>query len=121
MKRSKSRDGRKPDGSLRARWEADDRQECLSHRGLERLESRLMLAADVVINEIMYHPFSPGNPSAADQGEEYIELYNKGNAAANLTGWHFTRGIDYTFGGGTLAARGYLVVAADLGKFGAKY
>ncbi|HEV8290785.1 MAG TPA: lamin tail domain-containing protein, partial [Tepidisphaeraceae bacterium] len=121
MKRNKMRGHGKLDPSLRARRQGDDRQECLSHRGLERLESRLMLAADVVINEIMYHPFSPSNPSAADQAEEYIELYNKGNASANLTGWHFDRGISYTFSGGTLAAGGYLVVAADLGKFGAKY
>src|SRR5258706_7508339 len=87
----------------------------------EPLEARLMLAADVVIDEIMYHPFSPANPSAAAEGEEYIELFNKGNAAANLTGWHLDRGIDYTFSSGTLAAGGYLVVAANLGKFAAKY
>jgi len=74
-----------------------------------------------VISEIMYHPFSPSNPSVAAEGEEYIELFNKGNAAANLTGWHIDRGIDYTFGGGSLAAGGYLVVAADFAKFHAKY
>src|SRR6266550_9637017 len=87
----------------------------------EPLERRVMLAADVVINEIMYHPFSPANPSAVAEGEEYIELFNKGNAAANLSGWHFDRGIDFTFGVGTLAAGAYLVVAADLGKFAGKY
>src|SRR5439155_222683 len=69
----------------------------------EPLEARLMLAADVVISEIMYHPFSPANPSAAAEGEEYIELFNKGNAAANLTGWQLDRGIDYTFSGGSWA------------------
>jgi hypothetical protein len=90
-------------------------------RALEPLESRLMLAADVVISEIMYRPLSPANPSAAAEAEEYIELFNKGNAAANLTGWHIDRGVDYTFTGGTLAAGGYLVVAADLAKFNAKY
>ncbi|HEV8379411.1 MAG TPA: lamin tail domain-containing protein, partial [Tepidisphaeraceae bacterium] len=90
-------------------------------RGVERLESRLMLAADVIINEIMYHAANPATPGQAAIGEEYIELYNKGNQSANLTGWHFDRGIDYMFGGGTLAAGAYLVVAADLTKFNAKY
>src|SRR5205814_10604847 len=87
----------------------------------EPLERRLMLAADVVINEIMYHPFSPANPSAAAEGEEYIELFNKGNAEANFSGWHFDRGIDFTFGGGMLAAGAYLVVAAHSVSFAAKY
>src|SRR5947208_17102944 len=106
-------------GKSKGRAKADHRLRL--RQGLERLESRLMLAADVVIDEIMYHPFSPANPGAAAEGEEYIELFNKGNAAANLSGWHIDRGIDYTFSGGTLAAGGYLVVAADLAKFGATY
>src|SRR3954468_6299795 len=87
----------------------------------EPLEPRLMLAADVIINEIMYHAANPATPGQPAIGEEYIEIYNKGNASANLTGWKFDHGIDYTFGGGTLAAGGYLVVAADLAKFNAKY
>src|ERR1051325_4681516 len=90
-------------------------------QGLERLESRLMLAADVVIDEIMYHAANAATPGQAAIGEEYIEIYNKGNASANLSGWKFDHGVDYTFGGGTLAAGGYLVVAADLAKFTAKY
>src|ERR1051325_11735081 len=90
-------------------------------QGLERLESRLMLAADVVIDEIMYHAANAATPGQAAIGEEYIEIYNKGNASANLSGWKFDHGIDYTFGGGTLGAGGYLVVAADLAKFNAKY
>ena len=87
----------------------------------ERLEPRLLLAADVIIDEIMYHAANPATPGQPAIGEEYIELYNKGNAAANLAGWHFDRGINFTFAGGTLAVGGYVVVAADLAKFGAKY
>src|SRR5687768_16505303 len=90
-------------------------------RRLEALESRLMLAADVVINEIMYHPINPATPGQAAIGEEYIELYNKGDQPASLTGWRFSRGIDYTFTGGTLAPGAYLVVVADQAKFAAKY
>src|SRR4051812_494320 len=82
---------------------------------LEMLEARQLLAADVVISEIMFHP------SSGDDGQEYIELYNKGDAAANLTGWNFDKGITYSFSGGSLNPNSYLVVAADLAKFQAKY
>ncbi len=82
---------------------------------VHQLEARLLLAADVVMSEIMFHP------SSEDVGQEYVELYNRGDAAAPLTGWHFDKGITYTFTGGTLNAGQYLVVAADLAKFQAKY
>jgi hypothetical protein len=72
---------------------------------LELLEARQMLAADVVISEIMYHP------SSGDDGEEYVELYNKGDAAASLNGWTFDKGINYTFGARTLGVGQFLVVA----------
>ena len=58
---------------------------------LDPLESRRLLAADVVISEIMHHA-----PSQ-DRGEEFVELYNRGDAAANLAGWHFDQGITSTF------------------------
>ena len=62
----------------------------------------------VVINELMIDP-----PSDQVNGE-YIELYNKGNQAVNLAGWHFTDGINYTFPTGTVIEPGaYLVVAGD--------
>src|SRR5687768_11152462 len=88
---------------------------------LQTLESRLMLAADVIINEIMHHPINPATPGQAVLGEEYIELYNKGNQAANLTGWRFDRGVDFAFSGGSIPVGGYLVVAADRNAFLAKY
>src|SRR5690349_16607192 len=46
-------------------------------QGMERLESRLMLAADVVIDEIMYHAANAATPGQPAIGEEYIEIYNK--------------------------------------------
>ena len=71
--------------------------------------------ADVVINEIMYHPSSE-NPA-----EEYIELYNSGVAPVPLTGWQFTNGVTFTFPNVSIAAGGYLVVAANQAAFTAKY
>lgn len=69
----------------------------------------------VVINEIMYHPASENS------AEEFIELHNTTSQSISLAGWRFTRGVDYNFTNEVLPARGYLVVAADLATFRAKY
>ena len=83
---------------------------------LERLESRLLLAANVVVNEIMYHA------SSQNVSDEWVELFNRSASTVDLSGWHFGKGIDYTFAPGTsLPAGGYLVVAHDLATFNAKY
>ena len=50
---------------------------------------------DIVINEIMYHPIS------YNDNDEYVELFNRGAAAVNLTDWVFTAGISYTIPAGT--------------------
>src|SRR5258705_1587704 len=84
-------------------------------KGLEMLEARQLLAADVIISEIMFHP------SSSDDGQEYVELFNKGDATADLTNWKFDQGVNFTFTGGTLDPGNYLVVAANLAKFNAKY
>ncbi len=70
----------------------------------------------LVINEIMYHP-----PSDERSGE-YIELYNRGSTAVDLSSWRFTEGVDFVFPAGTsLAAGGTLVVAADAAWIRATY
>lgn len=76
-------------------------------------------AGQVIINEIMYHPYHGQAPE--DQGLEYIELFNAGNAPANLSGWRFSDGVDFVFPEVVLAAGGYLVVAADANAFAATY
>jgi hypothetical protein len=64
--------------------------------------------ADVVINEIHYHP-----PSDLEQ-EEFIELWNSGGAAVDIGGWAFTDGVRFTFTSGTtLGANQYIIVAKD--------
>ena len=78
---------------------------------LESLEPRQLLAADVVINEIMYHQLGDNND------HEFIELFNRGDEAANLSGWSFDAGVDFTFPDVTLDAGEYLVVAADTNSF----
>ena len=73
-------------------------------------------AQNIVINEIMYHPASH------DVREEFVELFNAGSTNVNLTGWRISGGIDYSFPSNTvLGAGNYLVVAAHLPTFSARY
>lgn len=54
-----------------------------------------------------------GNPYI-ESDQRWVELYNRGLNAVNLSGWSFDKGIDYTFKEGvSLEAGGYLVVAKD--------
>ncbi|MES2657625.1 MAG: lamin tail domain-containing protein [Verrucomicrobiota bacterium] len=69
----------------------------------------LQASADIVT--------TPGVPDvpAAESQQQWIELYNRGAAPVNLSGWKFAAGITYTFAPGTtLAAGGRLVVARDV-------
>jgi len=69
-----------------------------------------------VINEIMYHPTS------TNVLEEWVELYNPGTNAVDLTGWAFVNGMHFSFPSNTvLAAGAYLVVPADYNTFTGKY
>jgi len=75
-----------------------------------------ILIPDVAINEIMYAPIS------GDDEDTYVELYNKGTNAVNLTGWKFVHGISFDFPNSTiLAPGGYLVVANNLTNLTAHY
>ena len=74
----------------------------------ESLERRVLLSGSVVINEIHF------DPDVKSEEVEFVELTNPGDAAVDLSGASFTAGITYTFPSGTsLAAGGYLVVAAN--------
>jgi hypothetical protein len=67
---------------------------------------------EIVINEIMYHP----RPSVGtnDNPPSWLELYNRGSNAVNLTGWQFSSGIGYAFATNKIIpAGGYLVVAQN--------
>lgn len=63
---------------------------------------------DIVINEIMVEPVS------GHRDGEFIELYNRGGAPVDLTSWALEEGVSFTFPAGTtIAAGGYLVIAAN--------
>jgi hypothetical protein len=75
-----------------------------------------VLPAQVVIDEIHYHPKSDL------QEDEFIELHNAGAQAVSLEGWSFTDGVSFTFPAGTTMAPGaYLVVARDAARIRAVY
>ncbi|MEX2186351.1 MAG: lamin tail domain-containing protein [Pirellulales bacterium] len=85
-------------------------------RTFETLEPRALLAANVMITEIMYHPQSE------NVRDEFIEIYNAEPAAVNLSGWRISDGVDYTFPLGTTVGAGqYLAVAADVARFEFNY
>jgi hypothetical protein len=75
--------------------------------------------ATVVINEL--HT----DPDVKTELVEFVELYNYGTEAVDLSDWRFVNGISYVFPEGvTLAPRDYLVVVQDpshvLAKWGVR-
>ena len=84
------------------------------------LTSLPVLANDVVINEIMYHPYHTA-AQAEDVGQEWVELFNRGTNAVNLAGWRLSKGVQFTFTNSTIPPGGYLVVTANRTNFVAHY
>ncbi|MDB4947336.1 MAG: hypothetical protein JWP97_6870, partial [Labilithrix sp.] len=81
------------------------------------------ISDSIVINEIMYAhaPVYLATGTVADP-EEWVEIYNRGNAVVSLDGWSLKGGADFTFPVGTsIPAGGYLVVASDKLALAAKY
>jgi hypothetical protein len=107
-----------PDGAVQATWAAnhgirDEANNAFAGGSWSyTVNSNL---SGVVISEIMYHPAN------ANVLEEFIELHNRGAADVDLTGWRLTSAVRFTFPEVTIPAGGYLVVAADLETFAAKY
>lgn len=75
------------------------------------------LQEHLVISELMYHPAPATEAELAagfDESDfEFIELYNRGDEALDLTNVRFTKGVDFDFPEGTMLAAGAygLVVA----------
>ncbi|HWI59416.1 MAG TPA: chitobiase/beta-hexosaminidase C-terminal domain-containing protein, partial [Bacillota bacterium] len=65
---------------------------------------------EVLLTEIMYHP--PGTTNVDGDEYEFIELKNVAGTTLELSGVHFTNGIDYTFPVGSFVASGQFVVLA---------
>ncbi len=65
---------------------------------------------DLAITEIMADPYAGAHP-------EWVEVTNISGGAVSLTDIAFTDGIEFTFGGASLAPGGSVLVTDDLGAF----
>ena len=66
----------------------------------------------------------PGEPAKpfVESDEEWIELYNRGTGAVDISGWQLSDAVDYRFEAATVIQPGqYLVVANDAKTLSAKY
>lgn len=63
---------------------------------------------EIVITEIMYNPPESGNDSL-----EFIELYNNGTEAVDMTDFYFSAGVSFTFPAVTINPAEYLLVAVN--------
>lgn len=79
------------------------------------LNTNAVWSGNIVISEIMFHP------SSELVADEWIELRNRGTNVVNLAGWKLNRAIDFVFPNVNLPVGGYLVVAANVAAFNAKY
>ncbi len=57
------------------------------------------------------------DPASGTDYLEFVELYNAGNSAVDLTGWSFSQGITHTFLGNVMQPGDYLVVAFNADSF----
>ena len=108
-------DGLAVTGSLQARlWEAGPWG--VPTEASPGDDNPVQLTEDVVIHEISYHraPLSEEGQPFAEREREWLELYNRGESAVDLSGWQLTDAIAFSFPEGTtLAPGGHLVVASD--------
>jgi len=74
------------------------------------------------ITEIHYHPLIDGETDPNDGDYEFIELKNTGPERLDLSGLYFSRGIDFTFPGGTEMDSGdFIVLASNTDSFEKRY
>ncbi|HKX62526.1 MAG TPA: lamin tail domain-containing protein, partial [Verrucomicrobiae bacterium] len=72
----------------------------------------------VVISEVMYHPAE----RADGRNGEFIELYNSNPYFEDISGWHLSGELDFTFPANTiLPANGFLLVAPSPSDVGFIY
>ncbi len=74
----------------------------------------------LLITEIMYHP--PGTTNYAEDAFEFIELKNVASTNLELSGVHFTNGVNFTFPVATFVGPGqFIVLVSNPAAFASKY
>ena len=87
------------------------------------LLSGMMLQAqgNLIISELMYNPLSEDIQIDGDE-YEFIEFYNNGDAALDISGYSITAGVTYTFPANTtLDAGAYLVIGRNPTQLAVRY
>ena len=56
------------------------------------------------------------NTTSGNQGEEYIQLVNNGDAAVDISGWHLAGDVRWTFDPGTVLPAGFTLYATPDAK-----
>ena len=83
--------------------------------------TRSVRASEIVISEIMYNPVGSTDDTDADEFE-FIELYNPGSSAVDLSGTSFTDGITFVFPDGSgLGPEERLVIVRNREAFQTRY
>jgi hypothetical protein len=78
--------------------------------------------SDIVINEIMYDQRPLTQSPFVEDPEQWVEVYNRGAAATDLSGWSFSDGIDFVFAAGTTIPAGdYLVISNNAAALQSKW
>ena len=84
-------------------------------------------SGNLIISEINYHPFKPTRSEeievSTDRDDfEFIEFFNTGVSAIDLTGIRFESGVNFTFPDNTILAAGkYLLLVRDRQAFETRY
>src|SRR6185503_14080730 len=89
--RDETSDARFPDGA--SRW-------VFARNPTPGAPNDFQVETDLVLNEIMYHPFESrqaANGPFEKRPVEYLEIYNRGNRTIPLRGFALTKGVDYAF------------------------
>ncbi|MEM7235621.1 MAG: lamin tail domain-containing protein, partial [Planctomycetota bacterium] len=96
------------DGFSESRMPSGDREFDDATDPTRDAPNQMTVNQDVVINELMYHTLDD------DREKQFIELYNRGSQAVDMTGWSFSRGISFDMPDGqTIAPGAYLVIARN--------
>ena len=84
-------------------------------------------STNLVISEINYHPYEPTKVEelevSSDRDDyEFIEFFNSGNKAIDLTGLRFDLGVNFTFSDNTILDSGqYLLLIRNRDAFESRY
>ncbi|MEM7388038.1 MAG: CotH kinase family protein, partial [Verrucomicrobiota bacterium] len=82
----------------------------------------LATAENLVLSEIMYHPSAPDAGSAFTESDfEFLEFWNPTDAAVDLTGAWFEKGLEFTFANVQLAPDERAVIVRNEGAFAERY